>query len=498
MPEVFDFAVVGSGFAGSIMSMVLRRLGYSVLLLERGTHPRFVIGESSTPFANLLLETLAEKFDLPMLRELSEWGRWQRSHPELPAGLKRGFTFYHHSAGAELDLANRETQLLVAASPNDEVADTHWHRPDFDQALVQEARRLGAHYFDRCGVRKVVRQGEGWEIGTERETFAARFVIDASGGASPLADWLGAKRGAFASMPPTRAVFAHFKNVPRTHEFVPGMPYPPDDAAVHHVFDGGWIWVLRFNNGITSAGAALRQGLFPGEPEKTWDAILDAFPTVGRMFRTATSVTPVYAIDPLSFRRDSAAGPRFALLPSAAAFVDPLLSTGFALSLLGILRLAEAFNAAGPDADLTEYSRQTLDEADAAADLVSALYAKMYRFDEFSRLTLLYFAALSYTETCWRLGKRGLASGFLLTNSAAFNRARRNLCARARAGKTIHAEAVRSAIAGIDVAGLTRDDRAGWHPVDLADLILSREKVGASMEDLRALFRKMNIEWPGP
>ena len=34
-------------------------------------------------------------------------------------------------------------------------------------------------------------------------------------------------------------------------------PYPPDDAALHHVFPGGWIWVLRFNNGITSAGAAL-------------------------------------------------------------------------------------------------------------------------------------------------------------------------------------------------------------------------------------------------
>ncbi len=33
-------------------------------------------------------------------------------------------------------------------------------------------------------------------------------------------------------------------------------PYPIDDAAVHHVFDGGWIWVLKFNNGITSAGVA--------------------------------------------------------------------------------------------------------------------------------------------------------------------------------------------------------------------------------------------------
>src|SRR6059058_5460544 len=46
-PEQFDFIVFGSGFGGSITSMLLRRLGYSVLLVERGAHPRFVIGESS-------------------------------------------------------------------------------------------------------------------------------------------------------------------------------------------------------------------------------------------------------------------------------------------------------------------------------------------------------------------------------------------------------------------------------------------------------------------
>jgi tetracycline 7-halogenase / FADH2 O2-dependent halogenase len=34
-----------------------------------------------------------------------------------------------------------------------------------------------------------------------------------------------------------------------------------DDAAVHHVFDGGWIWVLRFNNRITSARVAAAPAL---------------------------------------------------------------------------------------------------------------------------------------------------------------------------------------------------------------------------------------------
>jgi FADH2 O2-dependent halogenase len=67
----YDIAIVGSGFAGSLVAMIARRLGHSVILLERGSHPRFAIGESSTPLANLLLEQLADRYDLPAIRPLS-------------------------------------------------------------------------------------------------------------------------------------------------------------------------------------------------------------------------------------------------------------------------------------------------------------------------------------------------------------------------------------------------------------------------------------------
>src|SRR5437762_13768060 len=92
----FDIAVVGSGFGGSLIAMIARRLGRSVVLLERGKHPRFAIGESSTPLANLLLAELAARYDLPRVMPLAKWGSWQRTYPEIGCGLKRGFTFYHH------------------------------------------------------------------------------------------------------------------------------------------------------------------------------------------------------------------------------------------------------------------------------------------------------------------------------------------------------------------------------------------------------------------
>ena len=85
-----DIAIVGSGFAGSLCAMIARRLGRSVVLLERGSHPRFAIGESSTPLANLLLEELAQRYALPSLLPLTKWGAWQKHHPRIGCGLKRG------------------------------------------------------------------------------------------------------------------------------------------------------------------------------------------------------------------------------------------------------------------------------------------------------------------------------------------------------------------------------------------------------------------------
>ena len=144
-----DVAVVGSGFAGSLAALALRNMGRSVVMLERGTHPRFAIGESSTPLANLLLEEICEQYGLHRIRPLSKWGTWQQQYPQVAGGLKRGFSFFRHDLDTPFgDGHTHERQLLVAASPHDRVADTHWYRPDFDHFLVREASAAGAEYLD--------------------------------------------------------------------------------------------------------------------------------------------------------------------------------------------------------------------------------------------------------------------------------------------------------------------------------------------------------------
>ena len=69
-PRAFSVVIVGAGFGGALTAMVVRRLGLSCALVERGRHPRFAIGESTTPLTNLLLEELAADYDLPGLRPL--------------------------------------------------------------------------------------------------------------------------------------------------------------------------------------------------------------------------------------------------------------------------------------------------------------------------------------------------------------------------------------------------------------------------------------------
>jgi len=43
MKAHYDVAIVGSGFAGSLLAMIARRQGRSVVLLEKGRHPRFAM-----------------------------------------------------------------------------------------------------------------------------------------------------------------------------------------------------------------------------------------------------------------------------------------------------------------------------------------------------------------------------------------------------------------------------------------------------------------------
>lgn len=513
-----DIAVIGSGFGGSLMAMIAQRLGRSVVMLERGRHPRFAIGESSTPLANLLLEGLARRHDLPSIAPLAKWGTWQKHRPKIACGLKRGFTFYHHSWNepwaAQTDRGN---ELLVAASPNDTIADTHWYRPDFDHFLVREAQEIGVRYFDQTELQSGEDGTDGFLLrGTrcgETVEVRAQFVIDASGPRGFLHRALGLGEAAFDKLPPTQALYTHFNDVARWDSVMSlreTPPYPVDDAALHHVFDGGWIWVLRFNNGITSAGVAatneVAQRFRFSDGEDAWRRLLAALPSVARQFSDARPLLPFVHAPSLSFRTRTVAGENWALLPSAAGFVDPLLSNGFPLTLLGIERLAgiieQNWRAKGFATALGFYSEQTLRELDVTADLVGGLYANMSDFESFKAVSMLYFAAAMTAETRRRIGGMTSTPAFLLENDAVFGPALRTclqLCRDNDSGATREncIGTILRSIEPINLAHLGSPTRRSWYPCLAEDLFEAAPKLGVTRKEIEKLLVRCGFNHPG-
>jgi FADH2 O2-dependent halogenase len=510
-----EILVIGSGFAGSLIAMIARRLGFSTALLERGRHPRFAIGESSTPLANLLLEEISEAYDLPGVRPLSKWGTWQKRAPQVACGLKRGFSFYHHELGRSFKSdSRRQRQLLVGASPRNEIADTHWYRPDFDHYLVQQAQALGVEYWDEVKLARANTEPNGMRLEGERKgqsvEFVGQFVIDASGPRGFLHRALKLPETPFRTMPPTQALFSHFADVaPLPNCFsADGLtpPYPPEDAAVHHVFDGGWIWVLKFNNGVTSAGVAATDALANaldlkcGEP--AWSRLLNRLPSLRESFDVSRRIVPFIYQPGIAFQSRRITGPNWALVPSAAGVIDPLLSTGFPLALLGISRLARIlerhWQRPSFSRELDGYARQTALELKTTARLVGALYATMRRFELFKALTLLYFAAASFSEAARRLGKGQLAESFLLCEHPFFARRLRQACGLAHERptndlKTQLKRLVNKTIAPFDVAGLTDGTRHPWYPARPEDLLAGAPKLAVSQDEITAMLKRCGM-----
>jgi len=488
------------------MAMIAKQLGHSVVLIEKGKHPRVVIGESSTPLSNLLLEGIADRYELPFLKPLTKWGSWQQTYPDIACGLKRGFTFLHHEFNSLSDPSDNERHLFVAASPNDIIADTHWYRADFDELLVQQAQSLGVDYFDETEICQATSDDRGWHLETRRgtrcETMHARFLIDATGPRGFLHRTLKLSEQSLPDFPSTSALYSHFSGVEEAF-LGTESPYPADAAAVHHVFDGGWIWILRFNNGITSAGIAATSSVAErfafGDKEEAWTRLLDSLPLVRDQFAKSRVEMQFIFVPKLSFRSSSVAGTNWALLPSAAGFVDPLLSTGFPLTLLGLTRLGkileEDWCSPRLEMSLQQYARETDNELLATARLIGALYQNMNDFPTFRSLSLLYFAAASYSEVARRLNKPELAASFLLHDHPVFGPESRRLFDLARTplsptAKVLLTEDIYALIRDFDVAGLSKRPAAHCYPVDAADLFAAAAKLGANAMEIESLLQR--------
>jgi FADH2 O2-dependent halogenase len=208
------------------------------------------------------------------------------------------------------------------------------------------------------------------------------------------------------------AIFSHFNHVPKwahllQKDGIPSddFPYNPDNSALHHILDEGWLWMLRFNDERTSLGFVLNNSnsVYGNLPtEKIWDDMLKKYPSINNIIKDASLASQPGKIihsERLQRKIKHCFGPGWVALPHTAGFVDPLFSSGIAHSLSGIEKIINAIsqnwgNEEFLQQNLEEYEKAVFEELKLSDYLVAGCYKTMDHFELFNAWSMLYFASM--------------------------------------------------------------------------------------------------------
>jgi FADH2 O2-dependent halogenase len=354
----YDVAILGSGFSGTVLGTILARHGISVVLIDGQTHPRFAIGESTIPHTSLLLSLLGQRYGVPEIDDLAYPDRIAERVCST-CGIKRSFGFAFHRPGQEYD--PREG-LQFGTSSKDE---NHFFRQDIDSYLVNLAVSSGADLRLGVFVDDIEIDGDGVRLTTTAgEALGARYIVDGTGRASPLAERFDLRDEPTRFEHHSRALFTHMVDVSRFRDDDPSLTLPWHQSTLHHVFEGGWFWVIPFNNRegatnpLVSVGLTLDPRLYPKDdaitPEEEFRRFAARYPSVAETFTAAKAVRPWVSTGRLQYSSRKSVGYRYCLMSSASGTVDALFSRGLINTVEVIQGLLEPLMAALADDDFSE------------------------------------------------------------------------------------------------------------------------------------------------
>ncbi len=352
-----DVAILGAGMAGTILGTILARHGVDVVILDAQTHPRFAVGESTIPHTSLLLSILAEQYRVPEIEYLAYPDKLA-ANVCTSCGIKRSFgfayqrpgTFYDHSEGIQFGTSSKD--------------ENHLYRQDIDAWLLHLAVHYGARSRMNERVKRLDIDESGATIDIEGGApLRARYVVDGTGHRSYLADKYGLRSEPNPLLHHSRSLFTHMVDVDEFEQPKNPLSLPWEKTTLHHAFDGGWFWVIPFNNHelsrnpLVSVGLTIDSKRFPRPghitPEEEFVEFLKQFPSVQGQFRNAKAVRPWVSTGRLQYASNASTGYRFALMSHAAGFIDPLYSRGLINTTEIIAALLPPLLGAIGDGDFT-------------------------------------------------------------------------------------------------------------------------------------------------
>ena len=323
--QTWDVVVIGGGPAGSTAATLLAERGYRVRLLEKAWHPRFHIGESLLPANLSLFERLGVREQVRAIGMVK---------------LAAEFVSPQH---------DNRTQRFYFADAWDKSMPSAYQvrRSELDEILLRNAAAHGASVVEGCRVRDVAFLPEGagaviraqHDDGSE-EQCSARFVVDASGRDTLLANQFKTKRR--NDKHNSSAMYGQFRGARRN---------PGNDEGNITVFwfEHGWFWFIPLADGDTSVGAVVWPYYLKSRPKgKSLTAFfadtIALCPPLAERLGNAALASEVEATGNYSYIGDMTHGRNYLLLGDAYAFVDPVFSSGVMLAMQSAFTGAEAID----------------------------------------------------------------------------------------------------------------------------------------------------------
>ncbi len=360
-----DIAVIGGGPAGSSLATLLRQQGYRVTLLERERFPRPHVGESMLP---------------GVLFALGKTGALERVE-------KAGFT---RKYGATYIWGRGRDPWTIRFSelPQDRTFTFQCDREVFDKLLLDHARDEGVdvregHQVTRAhmtngrvsGLSFTNDEGESGEV-------RARMCVDASGQWSVLGRQFRLREHNHDLR--HVALFGHYHGGPTTLPDVLDEMEPTDAGNVYVVaVDDGWLWHIPLAGGLRSIGLVTDperiRGMSRTERRKYWQRQVDSCEEFEQLLDGGRWAGDFDIVSDWSFICKQFHGPGYLLVGDAACFVDPILASGIALALQGVLRATKAIRTSLEAPDLNRlamdwYQEGYLQQANDFVDMANHWY----------------------------------------------------------------------------------------------------------------------------
>jgi len=354
----YDVVVIGAGPGGCAAGCLLAQAGVRTLVVEKETFPRFKIGESLLPAC------------LPVLEKM---------------GVLLGGLGYLRKDGAEfLDERTGEHEYFPFADalPGPPRFAYQVERARFDGDLADAAVRAGAELRFATAAKSFVVEEHGVRVELDDGPVTARYLVDA-GGRRSLSSRGGRDVVTIEGLG-RAAAFVHFDGLA---DDVWAELSTRGDIKVVRIEDG-WLWIIPLAGQRLSVGAVMRRGTIT---EDLAEQQIAASPLLRRLTAGARLESRRRVAD-YSYSCTNPLGVRRVAIGDAAAFLDPVFSSGVAIALTSAAHMVERLLpalAAGDEHDPT--LMEALSRESAVA--YRSFHTIAHRFYNSRLLDNVFFAA---------------------------------------------------------------------------------------------------------